>query len=616
VPESTPDVYGSSILHSTSSFNIRSVFDTRGSFTVPLGHNEDDRTKGLVFNFGEGGNPGHGLTFGATRSGKGVNVIIPALLTYSGSMVVIDPKGENAWITAQFRREMGQRVVILDPWDEINRRYGSQVGVTEQITKFNPLAFIDPKSLDFNDEVAAVADALIISRTGGSDAHWTESARELVAGLIAAAVEFNPGKASLRDLRDMLTSDEETLIQRIKTISEVKPDSLAARKLQRFKTASNEVRSIRSTAETQTSVLDSEMLLASLETEEQPFDLAEIATGKVTLYLILPVDRLVTHGRWLRLILTMAIRTIARQPRPPQAPVVFMLDEMGTIGALSTVEQSYGLMAGLGIRIWGFLQDLPQLKRDYPHSWETFISNSSIIQVLNCGDETTSKYISDYLGNMTVNAKTGSFSNKLRPYPAGDSYGRRVMARLAQNFLSNGDEMVEERAVKRAESVYFASGKYKVAPDGTRKYEDGLQMSSATASLLKSIEQNLNAAGITEQGYTEWGPDEQLQSRPVMFPWEVRNSPPDTSIIIVPGQFNFRLKRFRYYDDPVFAKRARQDPNKPKIEMPKTLAASAAAGPNNPPRPAPGTIPPRVPTPEELAMWGPRFDTTTGKQIW
>jgi type IV secretion system protein VirD4 len=76
----------------------------------------------------------------------------------------------------------------------------------------------------------------------------------------------------------------------------------------------------------------------------------------------------------------MAIRAIARQNDQPDVPVMFMLDEMGTIGSLTMVEQAFGLMAGIGVRIWAFLQDLPQLKRDYPASWETFISNSSVIQ--------------------------------------------------------------------------------------------------------------------------------------------------------------------------------------------------------------------------------------------
>lgn len=194
---------------------------------------------------------------------------------------------------------------------------------------------------------------------------------------------------------------------------------------------SNEIGSIRSTAETQTAVLDSEALLDAMETDAPPFDLSELVNGTVSLFLVLPVDKLETHGRWLRSILTQTIRTLSRQRKPPKFPVLFILDEMGTIGNLRMVEQSFGLMAGLGIRIWGFLQDLSQLKRDYPRSWETFWSNSSVIQVLNCADETTSEHISRYLGTTTVNAATGGYSYKMKPWPAGYTYLDQVQNSFA-----------------------------------------------------------------------------------------------------------------------------------------------------------------------------------------
>ncbi len=200
-----------------------------------------------------------------------------------------------------------------------------------------------------------------------------------------------------------MSSDKE-LSDLVAGIVAARPDGLAARKLRRFMDMGDnkELRSVRSTAETQTAILDSRRLISAMETGEPPFTLDELATRPTTLYLVLPVDRLQTHGRWLRLILTMAIRAIARQPEPPAMPVVFLLDEMGTIGGLSMIEQAFGLMAGLGIRIWAFLQDVNQLKRDYPQSWETFISNASVVQALKVADDSTSDYLSKLLGDTTL----------------------------------------------------------------------------------------------------------------------------------------------------------------------------------------------------------------------
>lgn len=91
----------------------------------------------------------HLLCVAPTRSGKGVSLIVPNLLYYKGAAIVIDPKGENAWITAQRRRDMGQAVHILDPWGEVNRRYGNLCGKSEEIATFNPLSILDPVSEHF-----------------------------------------------------------------------------------------------------------------------------------------------------------------------------------------------------------------------------------------------------------------------------------------------------------------------------------------------------------------------------------------------------------------------------------------------------------------------------------
>ncbi len=529
-------LYGTAQLF-TGGYDIAAAFKDGGSTMIPLGHNPDSRTQGMVLDLGPDGNPGHALTFGATRSGKGVNVINVALLTYTGSVVAIDPKGELAWISGEFRRKIGQRVVILDPWDEVNKRYGSKVGVSEHITKFNPLSGLDPTSDDFADDVAAIADALIIPSKNQGDSHWTESARELVAGLVAAVVENAPGVGSLREVREMLTAMDEDLAQSIVALQAKNPDSIAGRKLRRFTKATQEISGIRSTAETQTALLDSEKLMNALETDEVPFDLEELAKGKVTIYLVLPPDRLQTHGRWMRLLLTLTIRTIARQATPPPLPVLFMLDEMGTIGALSMIEQSYGLMAGLGIRLWGFLQDLPQLQRDYPLAWETFISNSSIIQVLNVGDQTTAKYVSEYLGNKTIEVNKG-FSKHTRPN------------------TENSDPIDPNRP-----------------------------KSVLTAALARAAGgMGHNATGFSQ---TEvWEPDLAFHGRPLLFPWEVRAVPKSASLIMVPGIGNAQLDRFTYYSDPVFSARARHDPNKPAPRVETPLPSPAPAWQASQPPPA------------------------------
>lgn len=386
------DLYGNATLRTRGVHPVADLASPDGDTAVPIGD-------GLVWRLNQ--LQGHAVTFGATRSGKGVSSIIPTLLSYAGPIATIDPKGENAWATMERRKAMGQRVVILDHWGEIQRRYGDKATPPVQVetSKFNPLAALDPTSEDFADDVAAIADALVIPGLG--EAHWTDSAREMVAGLVALCCELSPGHANLGDVRKLITADPADLVAAIKGAVEANPESLGGRKLSRFTNLTNEVQSVRSVALTQTAILDSRRLVDGMTTDANPFDLAELGTGSVTLYLVLPLDRLETHGRWLRLIITMAIRAIAKLDKQPTAPVLFILDEMGTIGPLRMVEQAFGLMAGVGIRISAYLQDLKQLQRDYPASWETFISNASLIQALKVTDATTSDYLSNLMGTTT-----------------------------------------------------------------------------------------------------------------------------------------------------------------------------------------------------------------------
>ena len=110
--------------------------------------------------------------FGPNGTGKGTRFLIPNLLSIKDrSIVVIDPKGELAAVTADYRRTIGD-VVMLNPFNVLG--LGS--------AGFNPLALLDPKSPNFYDDAAALGEALI--RIEGNDPHWGESAQGLFVALI------------------------------------------------------------------------------------------------------------------------------------------------------------------------------------------------------------------------------------------------------------------------------------------------------------------------------------------------------------------------------------------------------------------------------------------------
>src|SRR5262249_52485496 len=120
--------------------------------------------------------PVHLVTIGPTGSGKGTGLIIPNLSELRRSILIIDPKGEAAAITARKRAQFG-RVVMLNPFNILakERPWLKSDG-------FNPLATFDETSPHFVDDAAGVAEALV--RIEGSEPHWSASAQDLVAALV------------------------------------------------------------------------------------------------------------------------------------------------------------------------------------------------------------------------------------------------------------------------------------------------------------------------------------------------------------------------------------------------------------------------------------------------
>jgi type IV secretion system protein VirD4 len=434
----------------------------------------------------------HLISIAPTRSGKGVSLIVPNLLVYGGSVLVVDPKGENAWITAAHRRDaLGQKTVIVDPWGEVNRRYGSMAGESETIARFNPLSILDPGSDEYVDDLAYLADAVIISQSS-RDPHWDDSARELVAGLIAFVVESPQYRdsASLGLVRALLSLPGPQLRVAIRDAQNLEPGSIARAKLARFEAETNEIDSVMSTARTQTGFLDSEVLTRNMETSDFSFE--ELCGGNISVYLVLPPDKLETYARWLRLMVSIAIRAVSRgcatrslsvslpsqvlgQPgarglggsksldiqRPQNSvglPVLFILDEFGTIGKLNAVAQAYGLMAGLGMIMWAFAQDLNQLKRDYPDHWETFIGNSQAMTCFGVMDNFTADYISKMLGTATVQQVNVSKTEGVSVAPLTDNAPWRVSQRTSVQTSTSYSTQTMSRALLNPDEVRGLSG--------------------------------------------------------------------------------------------------------------------------------------------------------------
>src|SRR5690606_36419739 len=108
-------------------------------------------------------------------------------------------------------------------------------------------------------------------------------------------------------------------------------------------------------------------------------DFRALKEGKAIIYLVIPQDRIATHGAWLGLVTRQAITAVARSSG--KSEVLFLLDEFANMGRLSGLAESLTALPGLGVRVWAFVQELSEIVRLYgPHTARTVISQAELKQ--------------------------------------------------------------------------------------------------------------------------------------------------------------------------------------------------------------------------------------------
>lgn len=348
----------------------------------------------------------HLITIAPTRSGKGVGVLIPNLLTADRSILCVDPKGENARVTARVREMFGP-VYVLDPF-----------GVSGRATSaYNPLDRLNAESLDLAEDVALLAEALVHDPPGQTgEAHWNEEAKALIAGLILHVVCHEPShRRNLPVARELLTASPSEFAALLRAM-QASPcaGGLVARAANRhLGKAEREAAGVLSSAQRHTHFLDSRRMASVLDHSSFRFD--DLKRRLCTVFLVLPPERLVTHSRWLRLLVAEAISALASSQTRPEKPVLLLLDEFAALGRLEALEQAFGLMAGYGLQLWPILQDLHQLRSVYGERAGTFLSNAGLIQMFNVGDVETASWLAKSLGAATLAYRTAGSSRSQSP---------------------------------------------------------------------------------------------------------------------------------------------------------------------------------------------------------
>ena len=395
---------------------------------------------------------GSAITVAPPRAGKGatiaLNLLSPGRRGFDGSTVVIDPRGELWCIAARRRRELGRRVLLMDPFGVVrgHRDAFPQCHLPDVKTAtYNPLEFIrEDEGLAVRD-INVLLDALLTPpRPGAHDnaRHFHESARAIIAGYIAW-VRFHepPQRRTLKRVHGLLSMEAKRRKAFAAHVRNLEPfaGGLAHIAVEReSQVGKEEGGSNFTTIANQLAFLNYPEMAAS--TAASSFDPLALADGDTDLFVVAPEETVEHVKGWLRL--WVAIPNAVAGVRPLERDMLIVIDEMPRIGYLKPVMDGYTMAAGKGVHFWCFAQSISALDSSWGKEHRrTLLHLAEVVQVLGFPrtDAEGAEELSKAIGTATFVGRTESKS--------GTVAESRVVTANTQWQAGESTSLVRERLV-------------------------------------------------------------------------------------------------------------------------------------------------------------------------
>lgn len=379
--------------------------------------------------------PEHVLALAPTRSGKGVSLIVPTLLTWAHSAFILDMKGENFELTA------GWRATPKDKGGAGNRVLRFEPGAAEGSARWNPLDEIRHRTIYEVADADNMAGILMeaANKDGGkSDPYFQNAGRNLLSAiLIYTRYLMAPQAATLADCYTVMTGgDPRPNVEGEGADQGVSMDAMRQlwMRMQKFSPPESDplidqiARKVRLTGARLVTVADEELsgIIGSAATPLEPYldpilsqntaasdfvvgDLMD-SDDPVSLYYVLPgtdIERLVPITRLL--LITMLRKLAPAMERddagdikaPHKHRLLMMMDEFPILGQLQEFQTSMAFLGGYGIKIYLIAQDMPQITRAYGQH-ESIIGNCHIRIYYTPNRLETAEPLSRTLGKITA----------------------------------------------------------------------------------------------------------------------------------------------------------------------------------------------------------------------
>jgi type IV secretory pathway TraG/TraD family ATPase VirD4 len=375
----------------------------------------------------------HTLIVARTRTGKGTRVIVPTLLCYGGSAFVIDPKGENAAVTARVRRDqLHQNIHVLNPWNELGETFPSR---NLPPATYNPLDILERSDPNAVAIAQALAAAICPSPANGKDRFWQGSAANVLTAVFLWLADQATERKTLARAREIVSLSRKDFTEKyLVPMAASEGFSYAIREMAApfIDLAAETYSGIMSNLSESTKFLSDPQVKAATATSS--FSMEDLATRKTTVYVVIPTERMDTQRTWLRLVVASAMHTFKRPRKRSDSHhrCLFLIDEFAALGRVDDMPRDIATMGGFGVDFALVVQGLDQLKDHYGEARNTILSNCAYKWFCNINDLDSAKYLSDTLGKKTVVTTSSSDS-------WSSSSGGRNSSRSSSESTTHGE---------------------------------------------------------------------------------------------------------------------------------------------------------------------------------
>jgi type IV secretion system protein VirD4 len=403
--------------------------------------------------------PEHVLCFAPTRSGKGVGLVVPTLLTWPGSCIVHDIKGENWTLTASFRAKHG-RVLLFDPTNARSSAY-------------NPLLEVRQGEWEVRD-VQNIAD-ILVDPEGSLDKrnHWEKTSHSLLVGAILHVLYAEKDK-TLAGVANFLSDPRRPVEATLRAMMDtphlgeagVHP-VIASSARELLNKSENERSGVLSTAMSFLGLYRDPVV--ARVTARCDWRIADLVGSRqpVTLYLVVPPSDINRTKPLIRLILNQIGRRLTEEltSSGTRHRLLLMLDEFPALGRLDFFESALAFMAGYGLKGFLIAQSLNQIERAYGPN-NAILDNCHVRVSFATNDERTAKRVSDALGTATeLRDSTNYAGHRLAPWLGHLMVSRQETARP---LLTPGEIM----QLPPTDEIVMVAGTPPIRATKARYYED------------------------------------------------------------------------------------------------------------------------------------------------